>query len=626
MRKYNLKHSVCVVVYLAFLSKGNASSINLTCSSSLVSGSTSSSCSGSDSAITSTSNTGSTGSSPQSYVTVNNNSNHDLDIASSTNTKPINLNLFVTSGGTPSKVTVDFSGKYNDQVSTYGLTQSPNASSMFLVGELISDLSVNLSGYVGNNGYRASEICANKILAGDFGSTVLSQFKNRCNDGSTANPCATAKIRSTCDAQDLSNINTYMDSNESNLYCPTGYTYMSGQDAATSPNVPITVVSPIAMRKCVAGSWTEPLRMCQRVGTKYSFHMVTYFPDRDNIGVLASSSLFSYAWTDTYQESNAGGYWHNEPGGHNFYAGRVCTASSSSGRDCYFTLEIPSSAPSPTFTFQNWRYDWGGYTASVSGDTCNLSGTCNSGNISYGQPSVVTSVNYVIYRTGSCQAYENDLGTTTSHGNSSYYHAEQTYWRSSGNSCSGIPRASGTFGSQQPAYSDYGVFTGHGLTSSSDSLNYDGTNPISSSVDPVCNDTSCPSGTTSLTTATNARFSLTTGDAQAGSYGGTITALVYKITGTETYTYANGSNGVNGTNDLTVPSYLKKCYNKQDNRAVPNVAFYYNTYSIFNFSLSQKTFTNNFPARTQGEAVQVYKKLDPSFLDLVKESTCPSCP
>ena len=50
---------------------------------------------------------------------------------------------------------------------------------------------------------------------------------------------------------------------------------------------------------------------------------------------------------------------------------------------------------------------------------------------------------------------------------------------------------------------------------------------------------------------------LTTGDAQNGSYGGTITALVYKITGTETYTYANGSNGVNGTNDLTVPSYLK---------------------------------------------------------------------
>lgn len=602
----------------------NASSINLTCSSSLVSGSTSSSCSGSDSAITSTSNTGSTGSSPQSYVTINNNSNHDLDIATSTNTKPVNLNLFVTSGGTPSKITVDFSGKYNDQISTNGLTQSPNSSSLFLVGELVSDLNVNLSGYAGSNGYKASEICANKILAGDFGTTILNQFKNRCNDGSTANPCASAKIRTLCDSQDLSDINTYMNSNESSMYCPTGYTYMSGQDAATSPNVPITVVSPISMRKCVAGSWTEPLRLCHRSGTKYR---LTFYANDYNYKAITS---LTNTWSDTYVEetgsfcdSTTGGCGLASPGSFGYYLNRF-----TSGKFQSVTFESYST---PSWVVKEYQLASNTVQQNCSGVNGVGTDNCASwkdpgGPWYYSTLSEVAAVDYSVYRTGSCQSGESDLGTTTSHGNSSYYHAEQTYWRSSGNSCSGIPRTSGTFGSQQPAYSDYGIFTGHGLTSSSDSLNYDGINPISSSVDPVCNDASCPSGTTSLTTATNSRFALTTGDAQAGSYGGTITALVYKITGTETYTYANGSNGVNGTNDLTVPSYLKKCYNKQDSRAVPNVAFYYNTYSIFNFSLSQKTFTNNFPARTQGEAVQVYKKLDPSFLDLVKESTCPSCP
>lgn len=96
------------------------------------------------------------------------------------------------------KMTVQ-NGNFPGQSMTVNLNAkngSTNAASALIIGDNFDQVNINLSGYSGQKGKDASEVCAQKIQNGDYGSGVQTFFNNR----RSSNPALSA---TRCDFEDL---------------------------------------------------------------------------------------------------------------------------------------------------------------------------------------------------------------------------------------------------------------------------------------------------------------------------------------------------------------------------------------------------------------------------------------
>jgi len=115
---------------------------------------------------------------------------------------------------------------------------------------------------------------------------------------------------------------------------------------------------------------------------------------------------------------------------------------------------------------------------------------------------------------------------------------------------------------------------------------------------------------------------------EAGSFGGKASIFAYDVASTA-FTFANGSNGGNGTVEIQPAKTIKYCAKVIDARGVngaasaqtlaftPSVDFQKVTYSTFTYSLPAISPSTAFPQRTQNQAIGVYKKLDTSVRDWI---------
>jgi len=115
----------------------------------------------------------------------------DLNILNNSG-KPQNIGLIINNG--------EFPGK-NANIAINGQSQTANGANVIMIGDNFNNLNVNIDGYNGQRGKHASEICAEKIKAGDYGSVLQSYFNNR--------RATTSADPNRCDADDLNYMQTF---------------------------------------------------------------------------------------------------------------------------------------------------------------------------------------------------------------------------------------------------------------------------------------------------------------------------------------------------------------------------------------------------------------------------------
>lgn len=114
------------------------------------------------------------------------------------NPNSINVNSNPLFSSQNIKMTVQ-NGAYPGQSMTINLNAknaANNASSALVIGDNFDQVNVNLNGYSGQKGKDATELCAEKIQAGDYGSGIQTFFNSRRSSNPALNP-------SRCDFEDL---------------------------------------------------------------------------------------------------------------------------------------------------------------------------------------------------------------------------------------------------------------------------------------------------------------------------------------------------------------------------------------------------------------------------------------
>lgn len=151
----------------------------------------------------------------------------DLNVLTNTMGTPQNLGLVTNSGQFPGK---------NINVSINSQNDTSNGANLILIGDNINNLNVNLDGYNGERGKHSSEICADKVKNGDYGSNIQNYFNNRRSSNSTLDP-------NRCDADDLNYMQTFNFSCDDPAY----------QEISTSnPVVSVSQVKKLARCNAVA--------------------------------------------------------------------------------------------------------------------------------------------------------------------------------------------------------------------------------------------------------------------------------------------------------------------------------------------------------------------------------------
>lgn len=116
----------------------------------------------------------------------------DFNVLTTSTGRPQNFGFVINAGAYPGK---------NGNISLAAQTQGYNSANVILIGDNFNNLNINLDGYNGKKGKDASEICADKIKSGIYGTALQSYFNNRRS--------TTAADPNRCDADDLNYIQTF---------------------------------------------------------------------------------------------------------------------------------------------------------------------------------------------------------------------------------------------------------------------------------------------------------------------------------------------------------------------------------------------------------------------------------
>lgn len=93
----------------------------------------------------------------------------DIQVTSNPLLAPRSLRINVRNGATARGLNVNLSAQ----------NSATNAANTLILGDFFTNLNVNLNGYIGPKGKDASELCADRILAGSYGVAALNAFNQR---------------------------------------------------------------------------------------------------------------------------------------------------------------------------------------------------------------------------------------------------------------------------------------------------------------------------------------------------------------------------------------------------------------------------------------------------------------
>lgn len=120
------------------------------------------------------------------------NNNENITVSVPTNQTPRSIRLNVKNGSTPRNLLLDLSSA----------KASANAGSTVIIGDMFNTLQVRLNGYNGVRGRDASQICAQRLLAGQYGLDAKNFFEQRRAADPALNP-------GRCDRIDLSYLQSF---------------------------------------------------------------------------------------------------------------------------------------------------------------------------------------------------------------------------------------------------------------------------------------------------------------------------------------------------------------------------------------------------------------------------------
>lgn len=629
-----MKHVLILMSFVAIGLSAGATSIN--CGTS---GSTTNCVSG-DLPASNVVNINSAANNPSSSVVINSPSGRTVDVSSLVNSKPLQTNFFISNAGTPVNVNVDLSSKWDPNADTNGLSSAGSAASTLIVADMIDALNLNIKGYAGKNGKNANELCADKIMAGEYGQTIKDQFMSRCNDGTTGSPCATAKVRTACDSLDLNNINAV--SGEVAGACPTGFNYLSTEDNNQNPQVSVTKVVPRTLRKCERPSYTTTARVCKWRTLECTYKFRGMNVDVDGFGIR---------YLEGYSNPASVVSVTGIPG---HQGGSVCLSYNTSACIFYnvhlgvnsplgtYTIRVKDSdinstsaprCPRPLMVENNQGTWFEGYPKSAcQNGACSIFGP--SGSATWGitivdQPadpftglflpaSLAGSGTRTINSNENCLGapYELDAGLVPGQVVNADVGYVEPYESCPSSNTSGIP-----------SYGNLGLVSNHNLTSIFIGLNGQEINPLDTTAVTNCTKADCQGISTVYTSSNRIKESISLGAGERGSYGGTATVFAYDITGSQNVSFANGSNGNNGLDNLTVNPVIKNCSVTSGNGTdTPQVQFHQTFWKLFTFTPSGVSYNDSYPQRSQTDAISIFKKISPGVQDLIKQSTCTTCP
>lgn len=154
-----------------------------------------------------------------------------------------------------------------------------------------------------------------------------------------------------------------------------------------------------------------------------------------------------------------------------------------------------------------------------------------------------------------------------------------------------------------------------------------------------CSYSSCSGASKSVAKTTAYYSSLTVGSGERGTVGGSVVAFAYNVTSLS-QSYAHGSDGVNGTTDITNPTTTKYCAETVAIDESKTLDLSYLTGTTVNSAIAYPfiqftevkltpvyfyppalTTTNVYPLRSPIDAVKVFKKVDPSVRDKILRIT-----
>lgn len=593
-------------------------------------------------------NLNSSGAQPQSAVVINSPQDSSVELATSPNSVSLSTRLFLSNSGTALNLNLGLNSKWDTAQSMNGLSSASNASSVLVLADVIGNLSIDVSGYTGKQGKSSAELCAERILAGEYGETQKNAFIGRCSDGSTANPCSQAKIRKICDAQDIQTLNDH--SGAVAGACPTGFTYMSNVDDNPNPALSVTKLNPKPLRKCVRRSYQTTARTCRWREFTCQYNFATQVND-----FTAFAFKYPSGWTNPSAIISVTGQAFYHPHLCLAYDSGSCTLTGINYgtntplanftirmKEMNFDNATTPTCPTPVITegYRGTNYSgimapWFGGTMAGPQLLTSLTNSVNDGQAppeagcflclpTYNNVRPPAATSLATFQTRSIDASEQCLGSPyeTDQGVSSgpIIPADVGYVEKE-DSCPASADPT------RPGYTDEGIVTDHNLTSPFTGLKGGLIDPQISTTIPDCTRTACLNVNTTYSSSNAVKEVLTLGSGERGSYGGKATLFVYDIIGTQNFNYSNGANGPNGVDNLTVNSVIKNCSAISANGSPsPQAAFHQTFWKPFSFVPSSTSYNNTFPVRTQSEAISVFKKVSPGVQDLIKKSTCSNCP
>nr|BFD64901.1 hypothetical protein BdHM001_35820 [Bdellovibrio sp. HM001] len=228
---------------------------------------------------------------PTSNIDVPAVSGEQVNILLLENSKKMKTNIFLNNQGEPLDVVLDLSAKWDKNAQSNGLSSAAEGASSIVTAGIIDNLTLNTAGYVGKNGKNASEICAAKILNGDYGQGLKDKFMTRCSDGTVGSPCPEYLIRTKCDDADMMDLN--LDTTEHAGICPGGFSYLSTQDQIVNPIVTVTKLVPRELKLCQRPAHYRYAQLCELLQTELRFNTPVFHSVASLLSLYGKSSIAS---------------------------------------------------------------------------------------------------------------------------------------------------------------------------------------------------------------------------------------------------------------------------------------------------------------------------------------------
>ncbi|MEK2647422.1 hypothetical protein [Bdellovibrio sp. BCCA] len=605
-----------------------------------------------------------------------------LDVLTEANTPTSIVNVYLDNKntlGSAVNVNLDLSAKFN-KAASYAPVSSQDASNALVVTSFLGNITADVSGYEGLAGKNSSMICADRIMAGDYGVDVKTAFEARRQADS-------ALSLSVCDATDVASV-----TNAKAPVCSIG-TYDNSKNGQSSPI--FTVKKAVKKRKCErdvavgyqcylqtynyeCGFWGGLMTGIQTTPKAFSYTMTglitnnagtVSFSWRSNIYPSSPSShpRFSSATRPNFYEVCSGSSVAT-PMGTGAYGEPISVCSGSAAKIHSATLanqgslwpvydyntgsDIRGSYPAKTGNvrfFESLQGPFSGYFGSFKSFKskqsrpthyevalqCQSNGPWSEGYTIFGSGNVEYSGGWISgtgapFRVGDAELQIIDTGS--------------------------ISKTCSAWKAERPAYDNYEIAqsvlkTQKEVTWVDDAVTTTcpaGTNDMGLSDDWSNNPadyqnpanqvsidcaygTNCGAGVQTSFTSTEQRGEILRPDAgETGSMGGRVDALVYSFTGVQTGSVTNGSNGTNGAIDINAVSSPKFCADIKNTTAeqikVPILNIEKVMYFPWDLRPVSYSESKTFPTRNQTDYFKIYTGITEPFRDYLKRVNCPTCP